>query len=90
MQSKAEAPASTAGQVDVTQDHLLWTSFAEASTVEAFCQSWLALQCRMMGGVRAGMVLVGPADRGPFRPVATWPEGRRNLKHLTNSKSLSR
>ena len=85
VQSAAEAPASTAGQVDVTQDHLLWTSFAEASTVEAFCQSWLALQCRMIGGVRAGMVLLGPADRGPFRPVATWPEGRRNLKHLTNT-----
>ena len=85
VQSAAEAPASTAGQVDVTQDHLLWTSFAEASTMESFCQSWLALQCRMIGGVRAGMVLLGPADRGPFRPVATWPEGRRNLKHLTNT-----
>ena len=80
-----EALAATVAQADVTQEHALWTSFAEASTVEAFCQSWLALQCRMMGGVRAGMVLLGPADRGPFRPVATWPEGRRNLKHLTKT-----
>ncbi|MDH4185896.1 MAG: GAF domain-containing protein, partial [Nitrospira sp.] len=39
----------------------------------------------MMGGVRAGMVLLGPADRGPFRPVAIWPEGRSNLKHLTKT-----
>lgn len=76
------APADAS---DVTQEHSLWASFAEASTVEAFCRSWLALQCRMMGGVRAGMVLLGPPDRGPFRPVATWPEGRRNLKHLTKT-----
>ena len=80
-----EAMAATITPPDVTQEHLLWTSFAEASTVEGFCRSWLALQCRMIGGVRAGMVLLGPADRGPFRPVATWPEGHRNLKHLTNT-----
>ena len=80
-----EALGATITPPDVTQEHLLWTSFAEASTVEAFCQSWLALQCRMIDGVRAGMVLLGPADRGPFRPVATWPEGRHNLKHLTKT-----
>lgn len=85
LQGEAEALVSSVAQVDATQEHSLWTSFAEASTMEAFCQSWLALQCRMMGGVRAGMVLLGPADRGPFRPAATWPEGRRNLKHLTKT-----
>jgi RND family efflux transporter MFP subunit len=85
LQDEAEALASAVAQADVTQEHSLWTSFAEAATLEAFCRSWLALQCRMMGGVRAGMVLLGPADRGPFRPVATWPESRRNLKHLTKT-----
>jgi RND family efflux transporter MFP subunit len=85
LQGEAEALISTVAQADVTQEQALWSSFAEASTVEAFCRSWLALQCRMIGGVRAGMVLLGPADRGPFRPVATWPEGRRNLKHLTKT-----
>ena len=45
-----------------------WTTFAEAATVEAFCQSWLVLQCGMIGGVRAGLVLLGPPGRGPFRP----------------------
>lgn len=85
LQDEAEALAATVVQADVTQEHALWTSFAEASTVEAFCRSWLALQCRMMGGVRAGMVLLGPSDRGPYRPVATWPEGCRTLKHLTKT-----
>ncbi len=69
----------------VEEDHRLWATFAEAATVEAFCQSWLALQCGMIGGVKAGLVLLGPPDRGPYRPVATWPFGRRNLKHLTKT-----
>jgi multidrug resistance efflux pump len=85
LEDEAEALVSAVAETDVTQEHSLWASFAEAATVEAFCRSWLALQCRMMGGVRAGMVLLGPADRGPFRPVAAWPEGRRNLKHLTKT-----
>lgn len=82
---EGERSAPTVAQIDVTQEHALWASFAEAATVEAFCRSWLALQCRLMGGVRAGMVLLGPADRGPFRPVASWPDSRRNLKHLTKT-----
>lgn len=65
-----------------TEEQALWASFADAATVEAFCRSWLALQCRMMNGVLAGMVLLGPANRGPFRPVATWPDGLPNFKHL--------
>jgi hypothetical protein len=35
------------------------------------------------GRVRADMVPLGPANRGSFRSVAAWPEGRCNLKHLT-------
>lgn len=80
-----EALAATVTPPGVLQEHVLWTAFAEASTVEAFCRSWLALQCRMMSAVRAGIVLVGPADRGPFRPVATWPSGLRTFKHLTKT-----
>jgi GAF domain-containing protein len=80
----AEVPF-TAEQIDVTQEQALWTAFAEASSMETFCQSWLALQCRMMGAARAGIVLLGPPDRGPFRPVATWPDGRHKHKHLSKT-----
>lgn len=82
---EANASVATLGQADATQDASLWTAFAEASTVEAFCRSWLALQCRMIGGVRAGVVLLGPVDRGPFRPVATWPDGLRQFKHFSKT-----
>jgi RND family efflux transporter MFP subunit len=82
-QGDADARLPAESQIDVTQEHRLWTAFAEASTSEVFCQRWLELQCRMISGVQAGMVFIGPADRGPFRPVANWPEDRRNLKQLT-------
>lgn len=84
-EAEAQVVAESVQSVEQEQDHRLWTTFAEAATVEAFCQSWLALQCGMIGGVRAGLVLLGPPDRGPFRPMATWPAGRRNLKHLTKT-----
>lgn len=51
----------------------------------AFCRSWLALQTTMIAGVRAGMVLVGAPDQGPFRPIALWPDARRNLSYLTTT-----
>ena len=81
----AEALAVTESVQSAEQEQRLWAAFAEAATIDKFCQSWLALQCGMIGGVRAGLVLLGPPDRGPFRPKATWPAGRPPLKHLTNT-----
>jgi RND family efflux transporter MFP subunit len=66
-------------------DRELWRQFAEATTPKAFCQSWLPLQCIMLRGVRCAMVLLGPADRGPFTPVAVWPDARINMNHLTGA-----
>ncbi|HKY73436.1 MAG TPA: HlyD family efflux transporter periplasmic adaptor subunit [Nitrospira sp.] len=83
--TNAEGTLFTTEQADVLEDQTLWTAFAQAATVQTFCQHWLTLQCRMISGVQAAMVLLGPADRGPFRPVATWPEGRHNLKHLSKT-----
>jgi len=91
LRCEAEASVADESVQSVEQEHRLWTMFAEAATVETFCQSWLALQCGMIGGVRAGLLLLGPPDRGPFRPMAMWPGGRRHLKHLakTAERTLS-
>lgn len=70
---------------DSEQELLLWRQFAEAATPKAFCQNWLALQCRMLGGVRGAMVLLGEPDRGPFMPVAVWPDARVSMQHLTGA-----
>ena len=57
-------------------DRALWKQFVEATNPKAFCQSWLPLQCRLLGRVRCGMVLLGAPDRGPFTPVAVWPDSK--------------
>lgn len=64
-------------------DQDLWRRFAEAGTTRAFCESWLHLQCRLVvGGVRAGLVLLGMPDRGPFSPAAVWPAADVDVTHL--------
>ncbi|HLN88418.1 MAG TPA: HlyD family efflux transporter periplasmic adaptor subunit [Candidatus Limnocylindrales bacterium] len=63
--------------------HSGWRQFAEAATQEAFCSSWLSLQCSQIGGVGGAVVLLGSPDEGrPFTPVAFWPDRQRDLKHL--------
>lgn len=66
-------------------DRRLWRRFAEATTPKALCQSWLALQCRMLKEIRCAMVLLGTPDRGPFTPVAVWPNAKHNVTHLSSS-----
>jgi RND family efflux transporter MFP subunit len=70
-------------------DRLFWRHFVEATTPRAFCQSWLPLQCRMLDGVRCGMVLLGDPDTGPFSPVAVWPDAKLDMNHLTSSAEQS-
>lgn len=63
----------------------IWSKFAEASNVEEFCQSWLAIQSRLIADVVGGLVLLGPPDQGPFTPVAVWPDVRKDMQYLTSS-----
>ena len=55
-------------------DQALWKRFRDATSPQDFARAWLALQCRMIGGVSSGVVLLGDPDAGPFSPVAAWPE----------------
>lgn len=63
-------------------EQAFWAEFAGAATVEAFVQSWLGLQCRRVGGVWGGILLLGAPDRGPYSPVAVWPNQRRGMTHV--------
>ncbi|MGI9331635.1 MAG: HlyD family efflux transporter periplasmic adaptor subunit [Gammaproteobacteria bacterium] len=64
-------------------DAELWSSFSEATTSEAFAEAWLALQCAMIPGVEAGVVVLGPPDDGPFAPVAFWPRDAQSSAELS-------
>jgi len=63
-------------------DQALWQGLVEAETVEAFCSSWLGLQSAMIGSAYSGMVVLGPADRGPYTPAAFWPGTMQNTGNL--------
>ncbi len=52
----------------------LWQQLDEAKTDQEFCLSWLRLQCRLIADVYQGTVMLGPAEAGPFLPVASWPD----------------
>ncbi len=51
--------------------------------IDAYAQSWLALQCKMIVGASRGLIALGAPDRGPYQPAAYWPEGRRSTPELS-------
>lgn len=60
-----------------------WRAFSEASSPEAYCQSWLALQCLMIPGCLEGVVVLQKPGAQEFVPAAFWPpDERRNRSHL--------
>jgi RND family efflux transporter MFP subunit len=62
---------------------VLWTQLPGALSEKDFCGSWLAMQCGMITDVKGALVLLGPPDRGPYQPVAVWPNVQGSGKHLT-------
>jgi len=66
-----------------------WTAFASAASDEAFCRAWLALQCSLISGVRAGLLLLHDEDSQSYVPAAVWPDPRRDLSYLTEAAERS-
>lgn len=57
-------------------DQALWKRLDSGPGEEPDLDAWLALQCGMIDGAAGGVLVLGPADVGPFKPVAQWPAGR--------------
>lgn len=49
----------------------LWKQLGEASSLAAFCECWLTLQCGLVGNVAGGLVMAGPDVTGA--PLAITP-----------------
>jgi hypothetical protein len=60
-----------------------WSAFASAATDDAFCRTWLALQCAEIPDVRAGLLLLHEPSGEAFIPAAAWPDERRDLGYLS-------
>jgi biotin carboxyl carrier protein len=73
----AAAPAGS------QQESALWAVLASANDAREYCQSWLAIQCRLIAGVVGGVVLLRPAGAESYSAVAVWPDVRRDMGHLT-------
>lgn len=73
-------PTESAGASGGTElaflDQALWQRFHEAENPEAFAAAWLTLQCSMLAGVHAGVVVLGQPGGGRYAPVASWPDGK--------------
>ena len=70
-------------------DASAWTRLSEADTKESFAAAWLDLQCRLIDGVRAAVVVLGPDAEGEFSPLAYWPEGSTGSPAIAAVAELS-
>ncbi|MDJ0863213.1 MAG: HlyD family efflux transporter periplasmic adaptor subunit [Gammaproteobacteria bacterium] len=66
-----------------------WGRFSEAATAESFAGAWLALQCAHLGVVRRGVVVLGQPAKGPYTPVASWPDEDAGSPNLTAAAELA-
>jgi RND family efflux transporter MFP subunit len=62
----------------------LWNVVTGAATDSAeFYRAWLALQCGMIAGTTAGLLLLRqPTGAASFAAVAAWPDAGQDLSHL--------
>lgn len=70
------------GRWSIEQDAEVWRAFSAPASDEQFCQAWLALLCRQLADISAGVVLFQSGDENTFLPVAVWPEVSRDLSFL--------
>ena len=53
----------------------LFERLGSEDSPEALARTFLTLQCYLVAGVRQGLLVLGPAAKGPFAAAAVWPEG---------------
>src|ERR1051326_1300067 len=62
----------------------LWNSLSDARDAREFCRAWLAIQCGIISGATAGLLLLDDGE-GDFSSAAAWPDARRDLAYLTET-----
>jgi len=80
--SSPDKSRSGAGSWSVEGDAEIWRIFSAPGSDERFCQAWLALLCKQLPDVAAGVVLLQSDKENTFLPVAVWPDVARDLSFL--------
>jgi hypothetical protein len=50
-----------------------WSRLLQEPAPEVFLPAWVSLLCERVDGLTEVVLVLGPADQGPYAPVATWP-----------------
>jgi hypothetical protein len=85
---KERARTSETGRVSFL-DQALWKQFSEASSSDEYVGAWLGLQCRLIGGVVRGVVVLGESENGPYAPAAFWPDASQPSKAMAGIVELA-
>jgi len=52
----------------------IWQVLNHTNNPEEYATAWLNIQCSRLENVNRAIVVFGTPDRGPFSPIAVWPE----------------
>lgn len=67
----------------------LWSRLTEASSQTELAEAWLELLAERIGGAARGVVVIGAAEKGPFKPIAHWPLGDVGGPLLSSAAELA-
>jgi RND family efflux transporter MFP subunit len=59
-----------------------WAEFTSAPSDQALCAAWLRLQCEMVPGTRAALLLLRSDSDGAYVPAAVWPDASHDVSYL--------
>lgn len=86
VQSGEQRDGGSADQAQLAYlDQALWKRFREADGTLEFSAAWLTLQCSMLSGARAGVVVLRGVDQTSYAPVAKWPDGAAVSAELSSA-----
>lgn len=69
----SEAESAPQGKA-IVLDQTLWHRLAVPGDQEKYLDAWLTLLCRMVEQASRAVVVIGPPNTGPFKPVTYWPQ----------------
>ncbi|MGH8695683.1 MAG: efflux RND transporter periplasmic adaptor subunit [Burkholderiales bacterium] len=81
--ARSASPGADTAPAANQQESALWAVLASANDAREYCQSWLAIQSRLIAGVVGGVVLLRPEGTESYSAVAVWPDVRRDMAYLT-------
>ena len=66
---------SSTGRTDGATEPDFWRTLAQTESLAEFARAWITLVGRSAEGMRAGALLLGATEKGPFEPLAWFPDG---------------